>query len=238
MAVQAQFMFGGLAGCLLPCGGGGLAEEQMQALLSSAATNKAHRYNRAADVASAAQSDLTCNAGAGVAPPPRKRGGEAEHGQYVSSSPAAALLPIPGTHMHDAIAGHQWPPALAAATTAGRLAESATTSTSGRPASGASVAGALAPELRQHGAVIDALVRAECDRMRAGLEQARKRQGLALARAAAAAAAAAAPALREVEARLAAARRCAADLEELLRQAAAESQAWCGLARSNGRHRC
>ncbi|CAD6253683.1 unnamed protein product [Miscanthus lutarioriparius] len=232
MAVQAQFVFSGLAGCLLPYGSGGLAEEQIQALMSPAAGNKPHRYkyNRAAGVASAAQSDLTCNGGAGVVPPSRKRGRDAEHEQYVpSSSSTAALLPIPGTHMHQAIAGHQLPPALGAATTADRLAESATTSTSGRPASGA---GALVSELlRQHGAEIDALVRAECDRLRAGLEQAQKRQCLALARAAEAAAV---PALREVEAELAAARRRAGDLEELLRQAATESQAWCGLARSNG----
>ncbi|XP_002450892.2 probable BOI-related E3 ubiquitin-protein ligase 3 [Sorghum bicolor] len=141
-------------------------------------------------------------------------------------------MPIPGMHMQQAIAGHQLLlPALVAATTAGRLAESATTSTSGRPGSGAHV---LASELqRQHSAEIDALVRAECDLLRAGLEQARKRQCDALARAAAAAAAAA-PALREVEAELAAALRRAADLEELLREAAAECQAWCGLARSNG----
>ncbi|PVH34347.1 hypothetical protein PAHAL_8G200600 [Panicum hallii] len=233
MAVHAQFG-GGLAGCLPLCGGAGLAEEQMLALrdcggaLLPAATagNKAYRYNCAAGVVCGAQSELTCNGG-GVALPSRKRGREDAFLEPHVSSSSAALLPIPG--MHQVAAAHHSPAAIAS-----RVAESATASTSGRPAAGgaasASVADALVAELCRQGAEVDALVRAECERLRAGLEQARKRQRQAVARAAAAGAV---RLLRAKEAELDAARRRAAELEERLRQAAAEGQAWCGLARSN-----
>jgi E3 ubiquitin-protein ligase BOI and related proteins len=72
---------------------------------------------------------------------------------------------------------------------------------------------------RWYGAEIDALLRAECDRMQAGLGRARTRQRLVLTRLAAA------RRLREKEAELGAALRRAAGLEERVRQAAAESQA-------------
>ncbi|PAN42942.1 hypothetical protein PAHAL_8G200300 [Panicum hallii] len=226
MAVQAQF--GGLAGCLPPYAAAAadcLADEQVRALLAAAAGNKACQYTCAAGVVSGAQSELTCNGGGGgAALPSRKRGREDAFDQYVASS-SAALLPIPG--MQRAFVKQHSP--LPAAAIASRVADSATASTSGRPAA-ASVADALAAELGQQGAEVDALVRAECERLRAGLEQARKRQCQALVRAAAAGAA---RALRAKEAELEAARRRAAELEERLRQAAAESQAWCGLARSN-----
>ncbi|RLM69828.1 putative BOI-related E3 ubiquitin-protein ligase 3 [Panicum miliaceum] len=220
MAVQAQFA--GFAGCLPPYAAADcLADEQVRALLEAAAGNKAWRYTCAAGVVSGAQSDLTCNGG--VALPSRKRGREDEFDQYVTSS-SAALLPIPG--MQRAFV-EQLSPAPAAI--ASRVADSATASTSGRAAA-ASVADALAAELCRQGTEVDAVVRAECERLRAGLEQARKRQRQALLRAAAAGAA---RLLRAKEAELEAARRRAAELEERLRQAAAESQAWCGLARSN-----
>ncbi|CAO2149137.1 unnamed protein product [Urochloa humidicola] len=205
MAVQAQFGSGGLAGCLPIYGGGVLADEELRALLSATAGNKAFQYDyAAAGVASAAQSELTCNGGA--APPSRKRARgriDDELEQFVTSS-SAALLPIPGMQKH------------------------ATASTSGRPAAGDAL---VVAELWQHGAAeVDAVVRAECERMRATLEQAHKRQRHAVARAAAAGAA---RLLRAKEAEIEAARRRAAELEERLRQAAAESNAWCGVARSN-----
>jgi len=152
---------------------------------------------------------------------------QAQFGGLVASS-SAALLPIPGMQ-RAAVAQHHSP---APAAVAARMADSsATASTSGRAAAAAaSSADALVAELCHQGAEVDAPVRAECERLRAGLEQARKRQRQALVRAAAAGAA---RALREKEAELGAARRRAAELEERLRQAAAESQAWCGLARSN-----
>ncbi|KAL6654139.1 hypothetical protein ACP70R_007604 [Stipagrostis hirtigluma subsp. patula] len=230
MAVQAQF--NGLAGCL-PCGG--VAGEQVPAfkdygaLLSAAAAARGNvcQYDCAAGVVSGAQSELTCNGGGGeaVLPPSRKRGREVEPERYVSSTAAAALLPIPG--MLRTAGGVQHSPASVGAFNASRMVDSAMASTSGRPPA-AAVADAVVAELCRQEAEIDALVRAECERLRAGLEQARKRQCQALVRAAAGAAA---RALREKEAELEAARRRAADLEERLRQAAAESQAWCGLAR-------
>lgn len=217
MAVQAQF--GGLAGCLLPYGGGGggLAEEQLQlqALLSAAAGSKAAQQQRhcAAGVASAAQSELTCNGvvGLGGVVASRKRGRDGEldeYQQYVPPS-STALLPIPGAH-HQRPAAGSVPMAAATATTSGR----------------ALLVVVAEAELRRQGAEVDALVRAGCERLRAGLERARGRQREAVARAAA-------RALREKEAELAAARARAAELEERLRLAAAEAQAWCGLARSN-----
>ncbi|CAN6381434.1 unnamed protein product [Urochloa humidicola] len=211
MAVQAQF--GGLAGFLQPFGGGGLADEQMLALLSGAVGNKAYQYNcPAAGVVSAAQSELTCNGGGagGVPLPSRKRGREDgfDFEQYVTSS-SAALLPIPGMQQ----------------------AAAAPASTSGRPAAAAEDALAVAELMcRQGAAEVDAVVRAECDRLRAALERAHKRQRQAVARAAAECAA---RLLRAKDAELGAARRRAAELEERLRQAAAESQAWCGVARTN-----
>ncbi|KAF8694377.1 hypothetical protein HU200_038302 [Digitaria exilis] len=221
MVVQAQL--GGLAGFLPPSGG--LPDELWAlrdgALMSSAAAmgNKVHQYDvcaaAAAGVASAAQSELTCNGGGGggVALPSRKRAREDDESERYVASSSAALLPIPGTQ--NAISPNRafQSPAMAP-------------STSGRPDTVASVEDSLVAELCRHGAEIDALVRAEVDRLRAVLEQSHKRQRQAVAFAVA-------RALREKDAELDAARRRAAELEERLRQAAAESQAWCGLARTN-----
>ncbi|KAM0881559.1 hypothetical protein ACQ4PT_032881 [Festuca glaucescens] len=218
MAVQAQY--GGVAG--VPGGrfhrGDLLAEDaeaklqQYGKLLATVAANNG-AYNCATRVASGAQSDLTCNNGGGGS---LKRGREAE--QYVSST--SALRPIPGMMMKAAV------PAAA-----DRFVESATTSTSGRPAAASSFAvDAIVSELYQQNADIDAVVRMELERMRAGVEQAPKRQCQSLVRTASAAAA---RRLREKEAELEAARRCTAKLEERLLQVAAETQAWCGLVRSN-----
>ncbi|KAL6654776.1 hypothetical protein ACP70R_008241 [Stipagrostis hirtigluma subsp. patula] len=226
MAVQAHF--GGLAGCVPPYGAGFL-DDQMSlkdysALLAAAGDNGCQ--DDCAGVVSGAQSELTCNGGSAVMLPSRKRAREPVlQQQYVPSS-SAALLPIPGMQRPAAAAARQ-PPAVGAAT---RMMESAMASTSGRPAAAASAADALVSELCRQGAEIDALVRAECERLRAGLRQATKRQRQSLARAAAGAAA---RLVRDKEAELVAARRRTADLEERLRQAAAESQAWCGLARSH-----
>nr|XP_034606404.1 BOI-related E3 ubiquitin-protein ligase 1-like [Setaria viridis] len=237
MAVHQARFGGGLAGCLPlpPCAGGGIlvdehtwALKDYGALLSAAANDGGYRYDRAA------QSDLTCNGGGGgggaVAVPSRKRGIEDELERYYAAASSAALLPIPG--MHEPVAVAPQSAATLGAVAASRMAESATASTSGRPAIpiAASVEDALVAELCQQGAEIDAIVRAECDRLRAGLEQARKRRCVELVRAAAAGAA---RVLRDREVELAAARRRAAELEERLRQAFAESQAWRDVARGN-----
>uniref|UniRef100_A0A0E0F6C5 RING-type domain-containing protein n=1 Tax=Oryza meridionalis TaxID=40149 RepID=A0A0E0F6C5_9ORYZ len=226
MAVQAQYGGGMAAGMCLP---DHEVEAQMRALqelgaMFSAAGGGCYNgdggggYDCAAVVSGAAQSELTCNNGGGGGGAVgmgagRKREREVVE-QYAAVASSAALLPIPGM--------------MKVAAPVSRLVESGMTSTSGRSA--AAVGDALVSELCAQSAEIDAVVRMECERMRAGLEQARKRQCQAVVRAASAAAA---RRLREKEAELDAARRRAADLEERLRQAAAESQAWCGLARSN-----
>ncbi|KAF0896072.1 hypothetical protein E2562_018187 [Oryza meyeriana var. granulata] len=215
MAVQARYG-GGIAG-----GDEFVVAQEYGALLAKAAMAK-NGYNCAA-VVSGAQSGLTCNnggggGGGGGVVVSRKRGREVE--QYMPSS--AALLPIPG--MVKAAPS----PSPSAVDAANRLVESATACTSGRPA--ASFGDTLASELFVQSGEIDALVRAECERLRTEVEQARKRQCQALLRTAAAMAS---RRLREKEAELDAARRRAAELEERLRQAAAETQAWCGLARRN-----
>ncbi|CAO2144346.1 unnamed protein product [Urochloa humidicola] len=216
MAVHAQF--GGLAGFLPQFGGAGLADEQMLALLSAAAGNKAYQFNCApgGGVVSAAQSDLTCNGGAAL--PSRKRGRIDDEFEQIVASSSAALLPIPVMQP--------------AAIIANRIADSAAVaSTSGRPAIAASPAeDVIVAELCRHSVEVDAVVRGECERLRAALERAHKRQRQVVARAAAAGAA---RLLRAKDAELGAARRRAAELEERLRQAAAESQAWCGVARGN-----
>uniref|UniRef100_A0A0E0J2S2 RING-type domain-containing protein n=1 Tax=Oryza nivara TaxID=4536 RepID=A0A0E0J2S2_ORYNI len=230
MAVQAQYGGGMAAGMCLP---DHEVEAQMRALqelgaMFSAAGGGCYNgggggggYDCAAVVSGAAQSELTCNNGGGVCGGAvgmgvgagRKREREVVE-QYAAVASSAALLPIPGM--------------MKVAAPVSRLVESGMTSTSGR--SVAAVGDALVSELCAQSAEIDAVVRMECERMRAGLEQARKRQCQAVVRAASVAAA---RRLREKEAELDAARRRAAELEERLRQAAAESQAWCGLARSN-----
>uniref|UniRef100_A0A0D9XSS2 RING-type domain-containing protein n=1 Tax=Leersia perrieri TaxID=77586 RepID=A0A0D9XSS2_9ORYZ len=179
--------------------------QEYGAMLAKAAMAK-NGYNNCAGAAvvsgGAAQSGLTCNNGGGgcvVASASRKRTRE------VPSS--AALLPIPGMVVNPSPSP---PPAS-------RLVESAMASTSGRTP--AFLGEAMASE-------IDAVVRAECDRLRAGV----KRQCHAVARAVASAAS---RRLQEKDAELAAARRRAAELEERLRQASGEAQAWCSVARSN-----
>ncbi|RLM69259.1 putative BOI-related E3 ubiquitin-protein ligase 3 [Panicum miliaceum] len=232
MAVHQARFAGGLAGCLPQCAGYGELQDY-GALLSAAAVDDGWRqYDCPAGVASGGQSELTCNGGAAAVLPPRKRGREDEPERYVVPAPSAALLPIPG--LHESLAVAQRPPATLGAAATSRMADSATASTSGRPdtatAAASSVADALVAEMCRQGAEVDALVRAECDRLRAGLERARKRRCVALARAAAVGAA---RVLRNREVELEAARRGAAELEERLRQAAAESQAWRGAARSS-----
>ncbi|KAK3142725.1 hypothetical protein QOZ80_4BG0350440 [Eleusine coracana subsp. coracana] len=103
-------------------------------------------------------------------------------------------------------------------------------STSGRwsPASVPGVSGGLVLPSRMYShddAEIDALIRLESERMRAGLEDARRRHARALL--------AASGRLRAAEAELERALRRNAELEDRARQAAAECQAWAGVARSH-----
>uniref|UniRef100_A0A804MGV0 BOI-related E3 ubiquitin-protein ligase 3 n=1 Tax=Zea mays TaxID=4577 RepID=A0A804MGV0_MAIZE len=111
------------------------------------------------------------------------------------------------------------------------VAASGTASTSGRVASGATVAasrGLLSSWTHRHGVEIDALVRLEAERMRAALEEARRRHARALL---AAVGRAASGRLRASETDLERALRRGAELEEKARQAGAECQAWMAVAR-------
>jgi E3 ubiquitin-protein ligase BOI and related proteins len=155
------------------------------------------QWSHCPGMVSGAQSELTCNgSGGGGVLPSRKRGREADHIEQFESVQKAS-----------------WVVDSAAASTSAATALS-------------SAQDALLSELCRQGAEIDALVRAECARLRAGLEHARERQRVELARAVCGR-------LRQVDGELDAARRRSAELEERLRQAAGESQAWCGVARTN-----
>ncbi|CAL5067523.1 unnamed protein product [Urochloa decumbens] len=106
-------------------------------------------------------------------------------------------------------------------------------STSGRAAGADGVPqpqGLLARLWRHQDAEIDALVTLESERMRAALEEARRRHARALL---AAAFRAASGRLRAAEGELGRALRRNAELEEEARQVAAECEAWMGVARSH-----
>uniref|UniRef100_A0A0D9XSS3 RING-type domain-containing protein n=1 Tax=Leersia perrieri TaxID=77586 RepID=A0A0D9XSS3_9ORYZ len=223
MAVHAQYAAAMMAGVALPPAAMCFPRaDEVEAQMFAGGVGNLNFYGldcAAAGVVSggAAQSELTCNNGGGaVVAVGRKREREVVEleARYGAAS-SAALLPIPGM-------------TKAAVAPVSRLVDSGMTSTSGRSA--AEIGDAMVAEMFVQSADIDAVVRMECERMRAGLEQARKRQCQAVVRAATAIVA---RRLREKEAELDAARRRAADLEERLRQASGEAQAWCGVARSN-----
>ncbi|KAK8448724.1 hypothetical protein SEVIR_7G091200v4 [Setaria viridis] len=111
-----------------------------------------------------------------------------------------------------------------------RVVGSGVASTSGRAANGASAARGFLAWMHHQGMEIDALVRLEAERMRAGLEEARRRHARALL---AAAGRAASGRLRAAEAEASRALRRNAELEEKARQMGAECQAWMGVARSH-----
>ncbi|CAN6272858.1 unnamed protein product [Urochloa humidicola] len=103
---------------------------------------------------------------------------------------------------------------------------SGTASTSGRlPASQG-----LVSHIYRHGVEIDALVHMETERLRAGLQEARQRHARAVF---SAAERAASRRLRAAEAGLGRALARSVELDERLRQAAAEAQAWRGVAESH-----
>ncbi|CAL5021729.1 unnamed protein product [Urochloa decumbens] len=115
-----------------------------------------------------------------------------------------------------------------------RLLCSGAVSTSGRPPAASSLApasqgGLLLSHLYRHGSVVeeaDALIRVETERLRAGLQEARRRHVGAVV-------SSAARRVRAAEAELARAAARGAELEERLRQAAAEGRAWRDVARGH-----
>ncbi|OEL29653.1 hypothetical protein BAE44_0009328 [Dichanthelium oligosanthes] len=111
-----------------------------------------------------------------------------------------------------------------------RVLCSGAASTSGRPAGAATVSQGLLSHLYCHGVEIDALVRIETERLRAGLQDARRRHARAVV---SAVERAAARRLRQAEAGLELALARNAELDEKIRQTAAEGQAWQGVAQSH-----
>ncbi|KAL5216720.1 hypothetical protein ABZP36_008121 [Zizania latifolia] len=103
-------------------------------------------------------------------------------------------------------------------------------STSGRLANAAGLSQGLLSQLYHQGAEIDALIRLESERMRAGLEEVRRRHVRAVV---ATVERAAAGRLRAAELELERARCRNAELEERLRQMTAEGQVWLSVAQSH-----
>ncbi|KAK3154222.1 hypothetical protein QOZ80_2BG0187860 [Eleusine coracana subsp. coracana] len=171
----------------------------------------------------AAFSDLTCtnnnNTDDGFFEPRRKRarvGDVAGTGLIMEEGHDGSLLPpLPA-----------FTPATDVQQQSCRVLCSVAASTSGRP----SPASGLLSLLYRHTVDIDALVRTENERLRAGLEAARRRHVRAVV---SAVERAAAKRLRDAEAELERARARNAEMEERIRQASAEAQAWQGVARSH-----
>ncbi|TVU29905.1 hypothetical protein EJB05_21497 [Eragrostis curvula] len=111
-----------------------------------------------------------------------------------------------------------------------RVLFSGTASTSGRLDSATPASHGLLSLFYRHGVEIDALLRIENERLRAGLEEALRRHVKALV---SAVERSAARRLRDAEVELERALVRNAELEENLRQANAEGQAWQGVARSH-----
>ncbi|XP_062184857.1 probable BOI-related E3 ubiquitin-protein ligase 3 [Phragmites australis] len=111
-----------------------------------------------------------------------------------------------------------------------RAVGSGAASTSGRVANGATISQGILSRLYYQGVEIDELIRLESEKMRAGLEDARRRHARALL---ATVERAASKRLRAAECELERTLRRNAELEEKARQVGAECQAWMGVARSH-----
>ncbi|XP_066348529.1 probable BOI-related E3 ubiquitin-protein ligase 2 [Miscanthus floridulus] len=166
------------------------------------------------------RSELTCNGGGGDinAFLPRKRArvapGFLDDGSHQQQG-LALPLPVPHSQVFAGDAQSSRAGGCGAASTSGRAVVSAN--------------GVLS-QLYHQGVEIDALVRLETERMRAGLQEARRRHARAVVEAVERSAAGR---LRVAEAELERARCRNAELEDRLRQLAAEGQAWLGVARSH-----
>ncbi|RCV06616.1 hypothetical protein SEVIR_1G179600v4 [Setaria viridis] len=171
------------------------------------------------------RSELTCNNNSnnphdGVCFAPRKRartGGDVVGAAGLTMEGHRALLPVPV------------PQAFAAAEDVqSRVLCSVDASTSGRHLPGSTLAShGVLSHLHRHSVEIDAFIRIENERLRSGLEEARRRHVRAVA---SAVERAAARRLRAAEADLERALARGAELGERLRQVGAEGQAWRGVA--------
>ncbi|KAK1682904.1 hypothetical protein QYE76_043752 [Lolium multiflorum] len=173
------------------------------------------------------RSELTCNDNYGFVPRKRAR--------MTTEDPSAGLAELARQRLllqqqqQQAAAMHGLVLPYDAQTT--RAVGSGAASTSGRMANAAAgVSQGLSALLYNQGVETDALIRLESERMRAGLEEARRRHARAVL---AAVERAAAGRLQAVEADLERARYRNAELEEKLRQMTAEGQAWLGVAKSH-----
>ncbi|TKW39444.1 hypothetical protein SEVIR_1G179300v4 [Setaria viridis] len=171
-------------------------------------------------------SDLTCivnnNDDSGCAGQPRKRarvGDVAGAGLITDLQGQRALPPLPVSTTPQAFAA-------AGDVQSIRMLCSGAASTSGRPASLAPESQGLLSHLYHHGVEMDALIRIENERLRAGLQEARHRNVGAVV-------SAVERRLRAAEAELARALARNAELDERLRQTVAEGHAWQDVARSH-----
>ncbi|PUZ46983.1 hypothetical protein GQ55_7G126400 [Panicum hallii var. hallii] len=169
----------------------------------------------------AARSELTCNGGSG--------GGEYDDGLLPRKRArlAAGLVECGGQQGGLVLPLAAPPPQgqAFAGDARTRAVGCGPASTSGRAA-----ASGVLSQLFHQGVEIDALVRLETERMRVGLQEARRRHARAVV---AAVERAAAGRLRAAETELDRARCRNAELEERLRQLTAEGQAWLGVARGH-----
>ncbi|KAL6650680.1 hypothetical protein ACP70R_009605 [Stipagrostis hirtigluma subsp. patula] len=167
------------------------------------------------------RSELTCSYG--FAPRKRPRVAPAEAGCFLEDQ--RVVLPPP---VAQGLAAVPQP----ASDVQSRAVGSGVASTSGRLANGAIVSQSqgLMARVYHQGVEVDAVVTLESERMRAGLQDSRRRHARALL---AAAERAASGRLRAANAELERALRRNAELEEKARQVGAECQAWAGVARSH-----
>ncbi|XP_040376874.1 BOI-related E3 ubiquitin-protein ligase 1-like [Oryza brachyantha] len=164
---------------------------------------------------------------------PRKRarlGGDEEEGLLgvMDGGGHRALLPPPAPVTQAAFGDVR-----KGSSSIGRVVGSGAASTSGRPVCGggnATLSHGLLSHLYRQSVEVDALVRFENERLRAGLEEARRRHLRAVV---SAVERAAARRLHATEAELERAVGRNAELDEKLRQMGAEAQAWLGIAKSH-----
>ncbi|CAN6231828.1 unnamed protein product [Urochloa humidicola] len=186
-------------------------------------------------VAGTTRSELTCNGnnnnhlhdGVCFAPPRKhtRTGGDVACAGLTTMEGHRALLPVP--------APVPPPQTFAVAEDAQQLQSSRVLCSAGATTSGRSTPAAsrgVLSHIHRHGVEVDALVRMQNERLRAGLEEARRRHVRA---AVSAVERAAARRLRAAEADLERALARGAELGERLRQVGAEEQAWRGVATSH-----
>ncbi|WOK97462.1 hypothetical protein Cni_G06170 [Canna indica] len=201
--------------------------------VAGAAAGKQQQILNNATVFSDPQSELTCNNVSGARKRPREESSMALPSSH--HNPALATALFSGAGLAVAPVKPAGDSSISDVLTQSRLLDSATASTSGRLASSSSQAGVplsrdLASLIYQQNLEIDAYLRFETERLRTGLEAARKRHCRGLL---SSWEQQAAKRLMEKDAELESARRRNAELEEKLRQASEENQIWFGMAKNN-----